>query len=166
MDGVKTTNPNKMVEVQWRRCNHKVDWRRPVESAKFGPVAHFGRASALQAEGSGFDSHQVHHLGLFSVSCPFNSESAWVAIKKHLHGSKDWSFCAETRLKRSQSIGVGKPPSGKFPFIYFFGVIGSNAANSKQRQRFESFGKFSIRLILVIRYYIVIRFYIQLISNI
>ena len=137
MDGVKTTNPNKMVEVQWRRCNHKVDWRRPVESAIFGPVAHFGRASALQAEGSGFDSHQVHHLGLFSVSCPFNSESAWVAIKKHLHGSKDWSFCAETRLKRSQSIGVGKPPSGKFPFICSISSRVERCEGS--RCRFESF---------------------------
>lgn len=137
MDGVKTTNPNKMVEVQWRRCNHKVNWQRPVESARFGPVAHFGRASALQAEGSGFDSHQVHHLGLFSVSCPFNSESAWVAIKKHLHGSKDWSFCAETRLKRSQSIGVGKPPSGKFPFICSISSRVERCEGS--RCRFESF---------------------------
>ena len=35
-----------------------------------------GRAPALQAGGSAFESRLVHHLGLFSVSCPFNSESA------------------------------------------------------------------------------------------
>lgn len=52
-----------------------------------------GRAPALQAGGSAFESRLVHQefiLGLFFGSCAFNGENALVAIKKHLPDADLW----------------------------------------------------------------------------